>query len=102
MIGLIKSEGEIVLPQDTNSLTNHQLYYFTTCPYCIKLRLMMWWSGIKMPLKNIQLSREYRDELIAGGGKAQVPCLRIESDHGEVNWMYESDDIIRYLQVRTV
>jgi len=32
-----------------------------------------------------------------GGGKTQVPCLRIEQAGGEVEWMYESDDIIRYL-----
>ena len=34
--------------------------------------------------------------LIAGGGKGQVPCLRIDDGSGNVQWMYESDDIIRY------
>ena len=57
----------------------------------------MWLKGIKMPLRNIQTNRTFRDELIEGGGKAQVPCLRIENDQQEVRWMYESDDIIRYL-----
>ncbi len=37
-------------------------------------------------------------ELIAGGGKKQVPCLRIDSENGDVQWMYESDDIIHYLK----
>jgi len=37
-------------------------------------------------------------DLIAGGGKGQVPCLRIEHENGSVEWMYESVDIIRYLQ----
>lgn len=40
---------------------------------------------------------EHHSALSAGGGKTQVPCLRIESDDGKVEWMYESDDIIRYL-----
>lgn len=36
--------------------------------------------------------------LMQGGGKTQVPCLRIEQADGKVEWMYESDDIIRYLR----
>jgi len=39
----------------------------------------------------------HRDNLIDGGGKSQVPCLRIESEDGAVQWMYESRDIINYL-----
>lgn len=35
-------------------------------------------------------------DLLKGGGKGQVPCLRIESE-GQVEWMYESDEIINYL-----
>ena len=38
-----------------------------------------------------------RHDLIAGGGKAQVPCLRLVSEEGD-QWMYESDDIIHYLR----
>jgi glutaredoxin 2 len=75
----------------------HQLFYFATCPYCIKVRLAVWWVGIELPLKEILYHRENRDELVAGGGKKQVPCLRIEDSAG-VRWMYESSDIIRYLK----
>jgi len=35
--------------------------------------------------------------LMQGGGKTQVPCLRIEQADGSVEWMYESSDIINYL-----
>jgi glutathione S-transferase len=38
-----------------------------------------------------------RRELVEGGGRATVPCLRIERD-GEVHWLYESRDIIDYLR----
>jgi hypothetical protein len=27
----------------------------------------------------------------------QVPCLYIPGDDGEARWLYESDDIIRFL-----
>jgi glutathione S-transferase len=41
-------------------------------------------------------------DLIAGGGKDQVPCLRIENDDGDVRWLYESIDIVRYLKAHLV
>jgi len=40
----------------------------------------------------------HQNALIQGGGKPQVPCLRIENEDGSIEWMYESDDIIRYLK----
>ena len=36
-------------------------------------------------------------ELLMGGGRATVPCLRIEDDAGAVRWLYESNDIVEYL-----
>ena len=84
---------------DSNrSLPGHQLYYFSTCPYCILVRLYLWWSDIRIPLKEIMFHPENNADLIAGGGKSQVPCLRIEDENGDVSWMYESLDIIRYLK----
>ena len=79
-------------------LKGHQLFYFTTCPYCIKVRLALWWMELELPLKDIRLLPENKADLIAGGGKKQVPCLRIEDERGGVKWMYESRDIIRYLK----
>lgn len=60
----------------------------------------MWWQGLKIPLKEILLHPNNKSELIAGGGKGQVPCLRVEKQNGSVEWMYESVDIIRYLSAR--
>ena len=74
------------------------MYYFSTCPYCIIVRLSLWWLGLKIPLKEIMFHPENNADLIAGGGKSQVPCLRIEDENGDVHWMYESIDIIRYLK----
>jgi len=61
----------------------------------------MWWFGLKMPLNNIIFNAQNRTDLINGGGKAQVPCLRIEGESGQVQWMYESADIIRYLKSKS-
>lgn len=40
--------------------------------------------------------RKHSADLMKGGGKTQVPCLRIDDGSGNVQWMYESDDIIKY------
>jgi glutathione S-transferase len=79
-------------------LKGHELFHFTSCPYCIKVRLALWWMGLELPLKDIRSYPENKAELIAGGGKKQVPCLRIEDEKDGVRWMYESSDIIRYLK----
>jgi glutathione S-transferase len=52
---------------------------------------------LRVPLMNIHRHTKYKHQLEEGGGKVQVPCLRIEKD-GDVTWLYESDDIIQYLQ----
>jgi len=39
-----------------------------------------------------------KEELVAGGGDLMVPCLRIGDSGGWVSWMYESKDIIGYLE----
>ena len=51
-----------------------------------------------MPLRDILSQPGNNVELIAGGGKSQALCLRIEDDKGEVRWMYESIEIIQYLK----
>ena len=78
-------------------LDGHFLYCYPTCGACIAVRLSAWWAGIQLPTRNVLLSSEYAAELLAGGGKTQVPCLRIDAADGGVQWIYESSDIIGYL-----
>ena len=39
---------------------------------------------------------------LAGGGNLKVPCLRIEERDLGYRWMYESSDIVHYLESRFV
>lgn len=68
-----------------------KLYHYETCPYCRKVRRYMEDKGIEIELLNARLP-EISDELLAKGGKRQVPAL-LAGD--EV--IYESDVIIAYL-----
>jgi glutaredoxin len=76
------------------------LYHFPTCPFCIKTRHAMARLSLPIALRDAQHDPKHRDDLLQGGGKIQTPCLQITSDQGSVQWMYESNDIIQYLQQR--
>ena len=82
-----------------DALNGHSLYQFMACPFCIKTRRAIHKLGVNVDLRDINKTPQYRAELEAGGGHVQVPCLRIE-DQGQVRWMYESNDIIKYLEQR--
>ena len=53
-----------------------------------------------MQYRDTGKSMEYELELINGGGKKQVPCLRIDEADGKSKWMYEAQDIIDYLKAQ--
>ena len=50
-------------------------------------------NNISFPIKDVSASSEIREELLAVGGKTQVPCLVIDGKA-----LYESDDIIQWLK----
>jgi len=76
------------------------LYYYETCPFCMRVLRAMELLGVELPLRNIHREPTYRRELIEGGGRSMVPCLRIDNPDGSTTWMYESADIIDYLMRR--
>ena len=81
-----------------SSVTDLVLYQYHACPFCVKVRREMKRLGVKIELRDPKRSETARKELINGGGKLKVPCLRIESS--ETQWLYESDAIIAYLGKR--
>lgn len=83
-----------------NECANMALYHFKTCPFCIKVRHEMGRLSLPIELRDAQHDAEHKETLLQGGGKVQTPCLRITGADGQVQWMYESGDIIRYLQQR--
>jgi len=88
-------EAQEKMDQRTKNLS---LYQFNSCPFCIKVRRQIKRQSLNIPLLDAQYNQQHREELLNGGGKVTVPCLKLVSDTGEVSWMYESNDIIQYLQ----
>ncbi|MDC7704309.1 glutaredoxin family protein [Vogesella indigofera] len=73
------------------------LYQFRACPFCVKTRRVLHRLNVPVALRDAKNNAAHRDELLQGGGKIQVPCLRIEQD-GKVQWLYESKAIRSYLE----
>lgn len=75
------------------------LYQFRACPFCIKVRRNMRRLNLDVEKRNANENPDYKAELMEGGGRWQTPCLRIENG-GKVEWLYESSDIIDYLNTK--
>ncbi|WP_312931064.1 glutaredoxin [Pseudomonas sp.] len=75
------------------------LYQFHACPFCVKTRRALHRLNVPMTLRDAKHDEQHRQALLEGGGRIKVPCLRIE-EAGTVRWMYESNDIIAYLDQR--
>ena len=89
-----QKEQEIV-DQQTKFLT---LYQYPTCPFCIKVRKHIKSLSLNIEFCNAQHDSVIREELLSQGGSTQVPCLKImHNNQKHVDWLYESDDIISYL-----
>ena len=74
------------------------LYYSELCYFCHKVRKCLDELKLDIELRDVVGIATNRSELIAGGGKSQVPCLRLQYADGRIEWMYESDDICAWLR----
>jgi glutaredoxin len=86
---------QIAIDEKTQNLS---LYQLPSCPFCVKVRRTMKREGLNIELRNINQKNDFREELIREGGKRTVPCLRIEKPNGDVEWLYESNDVVSHLQ----
>lgn len=77
---------------------NLALYQFEACPFCVKTRHAMRRLGLNIELRDARRDDTHRQRLLSEGGKLQAPCLRIPAPDGSARWLYESNDIIGYLE----
>jgi glutaredoxin len=96
--GVVRKEvDQADIDKETQALT---LYQYKACPFCLKVRLAMKRHSLKVETRDAKRSESARSELLTGGGLLKVPCLKIEDANGSDTWMYESSDIIDYLEGR--
>ena len=82
---------------ETRKLT---LYQYKACPFCLKVRLAIKRQSLTIKTRDAKRSETAKQELLNGAGKLKVPCLKIEDGAGGETWMFESSDIINYLEGR--
>ena len=75
------------------------IYQFYGCPFCVKVRRAVHRLNLPIEYRDAQNNSRHRTELKKGGGKIQVPCLRIDRED-QTKWMYESSDIVDFLEER--
>ncbi|MEH6650766.1 MAG: glutathione S-transferase N-terminal domain-containing protein [Motiliproteus sp.] len=78
-------------------LGQYSLYQFSGCPFCIKVVRAMRRLNLPMELRDSSGNQQFRQELLEQGGRIKAPCLRIDKEDGSSEWMYESNDIIAFL-----
>ena len=104
-IDFVTTPRGIIRPEDEQNkidqeASNLVLYQFQTCPFCIKVKRNNKRLSLNIETRDAQHNSTYREELLHGGGKIKVPCLKIVDEKGNNSWMYESEDIMKYLQDR--
>jgi glutaredoxin len=87
-------EQQALVDAETSSLA---LYEFRSCPFCMKVRKVMHGKNLNIERRDARRNKAWGEELKQEGGKWQVPCLKITRSDGSVTWLYESRDIIDYL-----
>lgn len=91
------AQEQAVVDAETGKLV---LYHYDTCWFCGRVRSAIERLNLHIELRNIHTERAHHETLMREGGSGTVPCLRIEDATGGVEWMYESADIIAYLERR--
>ena len=91
------ADAQAAIDEQTGKLA---LYQYKACPFCVKVRRQMKRQSLNIETWDVKRQENARAQLLAGGGLLKVPCLRIEDDQGQSQWMYESSDIINYLEGR--
>ena len=77
---------------------NLALYQYKACPFCVKVRRAIKRNSLNIEVRDAKIPLN-KDELHTQGGQPKVPCLRIQEADKDI-WLYESSDIIQYLEQR--
>lgn len=75
-----------------------ELYQFESCPFCQKVRQKMTELDLDYICRNVPKGSDSRELLRELGGKEQVPFLVDNSSSDEVVMMYESENIVEFLE----
>ena len=98
-VGVVERDVDAQLDVDarTRSLT---LYEMPLCPYCCKVRRRIRGLGLNISSLDIVRDDAAYNALMEATHSTQVPCLNISEPGMEPRWLFESNDIVNYLEER--
>ena len=76
------------------------LYFYESCDTCIRIIRLIERLCLRVELRNIRNVPAFRDHLLHGTGRQDVPCLIVQEQGEEPRWISEADEIIAYLEKR--
>ncbi|RLL51865.1 glutaredoxin [Mariprofundus sp. EBB-1] len=89
----VKEQREI-----NKQVESMSMYQYFACPFCIKTRRTVHRLNIPLEYRDAQIrGGKHRNALEQEGGAIKVPCLRIDHDDESSTWLYESSEIVAYL-----
>ncbi|MEH6627419.1 MAG: glutaredoxin [Motiliproteus sp.] len=107
LINFLTSPRGVKRPAEEQALLDHQtanmaLYQYPACPFCVRVRRALKRHSLQVETRDVKRDDSFRQELVSEGGQLKVPCLKIIEENGESRWMYDSKDIIHYLEGRFI
>lgn len=91
------AEEQAVVDAETTGIC---MYEFRACPFCMIVRKVIHHKNLNIEVRDARRNKAWGEELRLQGGKYQTPCLKITDADSHVQWMYESKDILAYLDQR--
>lgn len=79
-------------------MSAYSLYRTSWCSFCARVEACIERLGLEVELRDIDAGADFRRELAEATGRETVPCLRTDSQGGEVSWLFESARIIEALE----
>ncbi len=76
------------------------LYHRPDCIYCARVRRAIDALGLEVELRDVDRDPEHERALVAARGRARVPVLRIDGADASTEWLPESAEIVRWLELR--
>lgn len=76
------------------------LYEMPACPYCCMVRRRIRKLKLNIPVRDVYADDDAYNALVSATQRSQVPCLYIAEPGMEPRWLFESKDIMDWLEQR--
>ncbi|MEM7099445.1 MAG: glutaredoxin [Pseudomonadota bacterium] len=99
LLAYSRTKKALSMAETSQQVESYQLFKTDWCGFCFRVRRFIDKHDIELPLRDINQDQDAFRELLSATNRTTVPCLRIQKGE-DVEWMFESMDIIEFLAQR--